>query len=245
MRAVCIKKGGDHAVDGLPSQQATAKQSLASSFPISFFVSFLVSALLGSALGRVISIFSSVPSRCALSLCSSTTRQDRSAPANPSLLFATHKFRARSPGTFKRTRPSLATLDRAASRALVSGKIPTPTSPSSAILPFHAKHFPLRTARCSSRPRLSLVTPSATTTTTCTANMGAPPALGALGLTFTAMRGMQAIALITIIGLTSNFISEMVAASYEAPSALVGTLVVVSQGDLFEPQGGWTPGTRG
>ncbi|UNI23326.1 hypothetical protein JDV02_009155 [Purpureocillium takamizusanense] len=56
--------------------------------------------------------------------------------------------------------------------------------------------------------------------------MGAPPALGALGLTFTAMRGMQAIALITIIGLTSNFISEMVAASYEAPSALVGTLVV-------------------
>lgn len=57
--------------------------------------------------------------------------------------------------------------------------------------------------------------------------MAAPPALGALGLTFTAMRGMQAVSLITIIGLTSNFISEMVVAGYETPSALVGTLVVV------------------
>lgn len=58
--------------------------------------------------------------------------------------------------------------------------------------------------------------------------MTAPPALGALGMTFTAMRALQAVALITIIGLTSNFISEMVTASYVPPSALVGTLVVVS-----------------
>ncbi|PFH62803.1 hypothetical protein XA68_11815 [Ophiocordyceps unilateralis] len=56
--------------------------------------------------------------------------------------------------------------------------------------------------------------------------MAPPPGLGALGLTFTAMRGMQAVALIAIIGLTSNFISEMVTAGYVAPSALVGTLVV-------------------
>ncbi|GAB0137218.1 hypothetical protein EsDP_00005494 [Epichloe bromicola] len=56
--------------------------------------------------------------------------------------------------------------------------------------------------------------------------MGAPPALGALGMTFTAMRALQAVALITIIGLSANFISEMVAASYVPPSALVGTLVV-------------------
>lgn len=64
---------------------------------------------------------------------------------------------------------------------------------------------------------------------------GAPPALGALGMTFTAMRAFQAVALITIIGLTSNFISEMVAASYVPPSALVGTLVVVSQRANLSP----------
>ncbi|KAK8931716.1 uncharacterized protein G6M90_00g026240 [Metarhizium brunneum] len=56
--------------------------------------------------------------------------------------------------------------------------------------------------------------------------MPAPPALGALGMTFTAMRALQAISLITIIGLASNFISEMVTASYVPPPALVGTLVV-------------------
>ncbi|PHH67333.1 hypothetical protein CDD81_97 [Ophiocordyceps australis] len=49
---------------------------------------------------------------------------------------------------------------------------------------------------------------------------------GALGLTFTVMRVLQTIALITIIGLTSNFISEMVSASYQTPSALIGTLVI-------------------
>ncbi|PHH69118.1 hypothetical protein CDD80_7005 [Ophiocordyceps camponoti-rufipedis] len=56
--------------------------------------------------------------------------------------------------------------------------------------------------------------------------MATPPALGALGLTFTAMRAMQAAALVAVIGLTSNFIAEVVAAGYVAPSALVGTLVV-------------------
>jgi len=54
------------------------------------------------------------------------------------------------------------------------------------------------------------------------------PALGALGHTWTAMRAMEFISLITIIGLTSNFIGEMVGADYAAPSALIGTLVVVS-----------------
>lgn len=47
-------------------------------------------------------------------------------------------------------------------------------------------------------------------------------------MTFTAMRALQAISLITVIGLTSNFIAEMVTANYVPPSALVGTLVVVS-----------------
>ena len=58
--------------------------------------------------------------------------------------------------------------------------------------------------------------------------MQSPPALGALGMTWTAMRGMQFLSLIVIIGLTSNFISEMVISDYAAPSALIGTLVVVS-----------------
>ncbi|KAM5355324.1 hypothetical protein ACJ41O_001970 [Fusarium nematophilum] len=59
------------------------------------------------------------------------------------------------------------------------------------------------------------------------------PALGALGHTFTAMRAMQFISLITIIGLTSNFISEMVLADYAAPSALIGTLVVACISTLY------------
>lgn len=57
--------------------------------------------------------------------------------------------------------------------------------------------------------------------------MHSPPALGALGAMFTAMRAMQFLSLITIIGLTANFISEMVMNDYAAPSALIGTLVVV------------------
>lgn len=58
--------------------------------------------------------------------------------------------------------------------------------------------------------------------------MHAPPALGALGATFTTMRIMQFLSLVTVVGLTSNFISEVVMADYAAPSALIGTLVVVS-----------------
>ena len=58
--------------------------------------------------------------------------------------------------------------------------------------------------------------------------MPAPPALGALGMTFTVMRGMQFVSLVTIIGIAANFISEMVTADYNAPSELVATLVVVS-----------------
>ena len=58
--------------------------------------------------------------------------------------------------------------------------------------------------------------------------MPAPPALGALGMTFTVMRAMQFVSLITIIGITANLISEIVTADYIAPSPLVGTLVVVS-----------------
>ena len=54
------------------------------------------------------------------------------------------------------------------------------------------------------------------------------PAFGALGATFTVMRGTQAVSLIAIIGMTANFISEMVAANNAPPNVLVGTLSVVS-----------------
>jgi hypothetical protein len=68
--------------------------------------------------------------------------------------------------------------------------------------------------------------------------MPAPPALGALGMTFTVMRGMQFISLVTIIGIVANFISELVAADYAASSALVGTLVVVCTGSSSGELGG-------
>lgn len=58
--------------------------------------------------------------------------------------------------------------------------------------------------------------------------MPSAPQLGALGHTFTAMRAMQFASLIAIIGMTSNFISEINAADASSPSVLIGTLVVAS-----------------
>lgn len=57
--------------------------------------------------------------------------------------------------------------------------------------------------------------------------MPSPPALGALGMTFTAMRAMQGVSLITMIGLSANFVSQAVENNNSPPQALVGTLVVV------------------
>jgi len=51
---------------------------------------------------------------------------------------------------------------------------------------------------------------------------------GALGATFTVMRGMQVVCLIAIIGMTANFVSQIVAVNNTPPSVLVGTLSVVS-----------------
>ncbi|KAL7793154.1 hypothetical protein V8C37DRAFT_409630 [Trichoderma ceciliae] len=56
--------------------------------------------------------------------------------------------------------------------------------------------------------------------------MSSPPAFGALGAMFTAMRLLQAVSLISIIGLTGNFVAELVSSSFSTPSALIGTLVV-------------------
>lgn len=58
--------------------------------------------------------------------------------------------------------------------------------------------------------------------------MGSAPRLGALGHTFTAMRAMQFVSLVSIIGMVSNFISEINGADAVPPSVLIGTLVIVS-----------------
>lgn len=92
-------------------------------------------------------------------------------------------------------------------------------SASSSPIPQYSKHFPLKTAK-RTRPKLSLQTLPRV-------NMGSPPALGALGAMFTAMRLLQAVCLITIIGLSGNFVAELVSTSVSTPSALIGTLVVV------------------
>lgn len=62
------------------------------------------------------------------------------------------------------------------------------------------------------------------------------PQLGALGVTFTALRAGQLISLFTIIGLVANFINEIVSAQRDAPDVLIGTLVVVCSIRLF-PRG--------
>lgn len=63
----------------------------------------------------------------------------------------------------------------------------------------------------------------------------AGPAFGALGATFTVTRGMQAISLIAIIGMTSNFIAELVSSNQSPPNVLIGTLSVVSFLSLHFP----------
>jgi uncharacterized membrane protein len=63
--------------------------------------------------------------------------------------------------------------------------------------------------------------------------MPSAPALGALGLTFQIMRGMQFASLITVIGMTANFVSEMVASDYEPPSAIIGTLVIACLATVY------------
>ena len=56
----------------------------------------------------------------------------------------------------------------------------------------------------------------------------AGPHYGALGATFKITRILQAVSLITIIGMSANFISEMVNNNSTPPKVLVGTLSVVS-----------------
>ena len=59
-------------------------------------------------------------------------------------------------------------------------------------------------------------------------NSMAASASGALGSTYKITRGLQVVSLIAIIGMTANFVSEMVSANTTPPSILVGTLSIVS-----------------
>ena len=60
-----------------------------------------------------------------------------------------------------------------------------------------------------------------------TFNMAGPD-YGALGATFKITRVLQAVSMIAVIGMTANFISEMVSANATPPKVLIGTLTVVS-----------------
>jgi len=64
-------------------------------------------------------------------------------------------------------------------------------------------------------------------------NFDAPKGSGALAATWKVVRGMQAISLITIIGMTANFIAEMVAAEQSPPKVLIGTLSVTCLAVLY------------
>ena len=55
----------------------------------------------------------------------------------------------------------------------------------------------------------------------------AGPNYGALGATFKGVRVLQAICMIAVIGMTANFIAQMVNNNTSPPDVLVGTLSVV------------------
>ncbi|KUJ24309.1 uncharacterized protein LY89DRAFT_663060 [Mollisia scopiformis] len=59
------------------------------------------------------------------------------------------------------------------------------------------------------------------------------PAFGALGATFTVVRGMEAVSLVAIIGMTANFIAEMVSVNQSPPHVLIGTLSVTCIAVLY------------
>jgi hypothetical protein len=58
---------------------------------------------------------------------------------------------------------------------------------------------------------------------------------GAIGATFVVTRGLQFASLITIIGMITEFITDMVTSDTSPPDVLIGTLVVVSRPMSFGP----------
>ncbi|KAK7756883.1 hypothetical protein SLS62_000899 [Diatrype stigma] len=59
------------------------------------------------------------------------------------------------------------------------------------------------------------------------------PQLGALGVTFTALRLMQFVSLVTVVGLVANFIDEITSAQLGVPDVMVGTIAVASIAVLY------------
>ncbi|KAI0203540.1 hypothetical protein F4808DRAFT_457813 [Astrocystis sublimbata] len=59
------------------------------------------------------------------------------------------------------------------------------------------------------------------------------PQLGALGVTFTALRALQFLSLVTVVGLTANFINEFASSQRQVPDVLVGTVTVTSISTLY------------
>ncbi|KAI0596547.1 hypothetical protein F4775DRAFT_594231 [Biscogniauxia sp. FL1348] len=103
----------------------------------------------------------------------------------------------------------------------------------SAYLPFPRQKLPTQTILKPGRPRprLSLIT-DFDTSIPLKMRFQAPQ-LGALGVTFTALRAMQFASLIAIVGLTSNFIAELASSQRETPDVLIGTLTVASIATLY------------
>lgn len=55
-----------------------------------------------------------------------------------------------------------------------------------------------------------------------------------LAKTFVLVRGLSLISMVTIVGLTANFVSQIVSSNVEAPKEIIGTLAIV----------GFTPNNR-
>lgn len=60
----------------------------------------------------------------------------------------------------------------------------------------------------------------------------ARPDAGALGATFKSGRIVQTMCLLAIIGLASNFVSQIVSSNQTPPEELVGTLSIVGSIDI-------------
>ncbi|KAK3312785.1 hypothetical protein B0H66DRAFT_485286, partial [Apodospora peruviana] len=96
-------------------------------------------------------------------------------------------------------------------------------------IPYPKQQFPLQTAR-SQRPSLELITDFSESPKP--ANM-ARPTLGALGVTFAAMRALQFVAFITVVGVVASFINRINISDRDSPAELIGSLTVAAIGVVY------------
>lgn len=69
---------------------------------------------------------------------------------------------------------------------------------------------------------------SASTSNMAIPDYGAAP----LAKTFMLMRALSLLAMVCVVGLTANFVSEIVSTNVDPPREIVGTLVIVSHGEM-------------